>query len=181
MGARTEGDRSREDRTPGAPEAGTPGAVSAHQTIRSVLFACTHNAIRSPMAQALLTRFAGSRIYSRSVGVFADLPLDGFAVAVMEEIGVDIGRHNPHTFEDLQNWGEDIDQFDLIIALSPAAQRHALEHTRYFAVDVEYWPVEDPTAVEGSRERRLEAYREVRDRLERRIKLRFGALRAPVV
>lgn len=176
MGADAGGDRSRRGLAPD-----TAATEPASQNIRSVLFACTHNAIRSPMAQALMARFAGNRIYSRSVGVFADLPLDGFAAAVMDEVGIDIGRHNPHTFEDLQEWGEDIDQFDLIIALSPAAQRHALEHTRYFAVEVEYWQVEDPTAVEGSRERRLEAYREVRDRLERRIKERFGALRAPVV
>lgn len=161
-------------------KAGAPGDGLA-KSVGSVLFACTYNAIRSPMAQGLLDRLARGRIYSRSVGVSSELEVDGFAVAAMEEIGIDLARHNPHTFEDMESWGEDIDAFDVIVALSPAAQRHALEYTRHFSVDVEYWPTVDPTAVDGGREQRLEAYRAVRDMLETRIRTRFGAHPSPVV
>ena len=173
--------RRRDDDAFSAGEAGDGDVPKPVARVGSVLFACTHNAIRSPMAQAILERLAGGRIYSRSVGVVSDLPVDGFAVAVMEEIGIDLTRHNPHTFQDLEEWGEEIDGFDLIVALSPAAQRRALEYTRQFAVEVEYWPAMDPTAVEGDRERRLDAYRELRESLERRIRLRFDVRSAPVV
>ena len=98
--------------------------------------------------------------------------LDPFAVAAMEEIGIDISRHRPMTFEELEDW-EGLN-FDLIVTLSPEAHHKALELTRTIAADVEYWPTPDPTAIEGTREQRLDAYREVRDQLTERIKARFG-------
>ena len=137
----------------------------------SVLFACTFNSIRSPMAEAMLKHFHGRRIYVDSVGV-RDADIDPFAVTVMEEIGIDISRHKPHTFEELDEL-EGLN-FDLIVTLSPPAHHKALELTRTLAADVEYWPTPDPTAVEGSREQRLEAYRAVRDELMRHIRERFG-------
>ena len=99
--------------------------------------------------------------------------LDPFAVAVMDEIGIDIAKHKPMTFEELEDW-EGLN-FDLIVTLSPEAHHKALELTRTLAADVEYWPTPDPTVVEGSREQRLDAYREVRDELTARIRERFGA------
>jgi protein-tyrosine-phosphatase len=131
---------------------------------QSVLFACTFNAVRSPMAEALARRLFGRDIYFASVGVRPG-ELDAFAVAVMDEVGVDIARHRPHVFGELED-----DSFDLIISLSPEAHHTALEYTRSMAVDVVYWPTIDPTAAQGSREQRLDAYRAVRDGLEKRIK-----------
>lgn len=133
----------------------------------AVLFACTYNAVRSPMAAALLQHFHGRRLWVQSVGVIKGEP-DAFTVAVMEEIGIDLSRHRPSTFEELED-----SSFDLVISLSPEAQHHAVEMTRSMACEVEFWHTLDPSVIEGSREMRLEVYREVRDQLQRRILDRF--------
>lgn len=133
----------------------------------AVLFACTYNAVRSPMAAALLQHFHGRRLWVQSVGVIKGEP-DAFTVVVMEEIGIDLSRHRPSTFEELED-----SSFDLVISLSPEAQHHAVEMTRSMACEVEFWHTLDPSVIEGSREMRLEVYREVRDQLQRRILDRF--------
>jgi len=137
----------------------------------AVLFACGMNAVRSPMAAGLFGRLYGKTIYVGSAGVQKG-ELDPFAVAVMEEVGVDISRHKPVTFEELDQL-EGL-SFDLIVTLSPPAHHKALELTHTIAADVVYWPTVDPTSIEGSREQRLDAYREVRDMLMARISERFG-------
>ena len=134
---------------------------------QAVLIACTMNAVRSPMAEAMLRHLAGQRLYVESAGVRAG-ELDLLAVEAMEEIGLEIGKHKPRCFEDLEDGS-----FDLVITLSPEAQHKAVELTRTAATQVEYWPTMDPTAVEGSREQRLAAYRAVRDQLMERLKARF--------
>jgi protein-tyrosine-phosphatase len=141
----------------------------------SVLFCCTLNALRSPMAEAMLKHLHGRLIYVDSVGVRKS-PLDDFAVAAMDEIGIDISKHRPKSFEELED-----DSFDLIISLSPEAQHQAVEMTRTMACDVEFWNTFDPSLVEGSRETRMEAYRQVRDQLMRRILQRFPPPGAPRV
>jgi protein-tyrosine-phosphatase len=141
----------------------------------AVLFACSMNAIRSPMAAALMRHLFPGRVYVQSAGVRAGEP-DGFAIAVMEEIGIDISGHEPHTLADLNDT-----LFDLIITLAPEAHHQALELTRTMAVDVEYWPMLDPSHVGGSREQRLDAYRAVRDQLMAHIKRRFAWHPGPVV
>jgi protein-tyrosine-phosphatase len=133
----------------------------------SILFACNHNAIRSPMAEGLMKYLHGLRLYVQSAGVRPG-ELDPFAVAVMDEIGIDIARHHPHSFEDLEDA-----YFDLVISLAPEAQHRAVELTRATATELEFWNTPDPTLVEGSREVRLDAYRQVRDFLMRRIQQRF--------
>ena len=137
---------------------------------QAVLFACGLNCVRSPIAAALLKQMLGTSLYVGSAGVRKG-EADGFAVAAMEEIGIDISSHRPITFEEL----DDLEglNFDLIVTLSPEAHHKALELTRTLAVEVEYWPTADPTAVEGNREQRLDAYRAVRDHLDRRIRNRF--------
>jgi protein-tyrosine-phosphatase len=140
------------------------------QRPQAVLFACGLNSVRSPMAAALLRQMLGTKLYVGSAGVRKG-ELDPFAVAAMEEIGIDIKAHRPMTFEEL----EDLEglNFDLIVTLSPEAHHKALELTRTLALDVEYWPTADPTAIEGSREQRINAYRDVRDQLLQRIRTRF--------
>jgi protein-tyrosine-phosphatase len=147
--------------------------MSASGPVRpqTVLFACGLNSVRSPMAAGLLGQMFGRSIYIGSAGVRKG-ELDPFAVAAMEEVGIDISRHKPTTFEELDDW-EGLN-FDLIITLAPEAHHRALELTRTAAVEVEYWPTPDPTAVEGSREQRLDAYRDVRDQLMARIRSRFA-------
>ena len=136
-----------------------------------MLFACTLNAVRSPMAAGLFKQMIGRSTYVASAGVNKG-ELDPFAVAVLEEAGIDISRHRPMTFDELEDW-EGLN-FDLIVTLAPEAHHKALELTRTIAADVEYWPTPDPTVTEGTREQRLTAYREVRDQLTERIKNRFG-------
>ena len=133
----------------------------------SVLFCCTSNALRSVMAEGLMKFLFGTRVHVDSVGVRAG-ELDQFAVAVMDEIGIDISRHQPKSFEDLEPHA-----FDLIISLSPEAQHRAVELTRFDAVELDFWNTFDPSLIEGNREVRLEAYRQVRDRIGDRIKARF--------
>jgi protein-tyrosine-phosphatase len=139
----------------------------------SVLFCCTMNAIRSPMAEGLLKHLHGHQIYVDSVGVRIG-PIEQFAVIAMDEIGIDISRHRGKTFDDLEDTS-----FDLIISLSPEAQHRAVEMTRTMACDVEFWNTFDPSIVEGGRETILDAYRQVRDSLLRRIKARFPVPSAP--
>ena len=133
----------------------------------SVLFACTQNAIRSPMAEAILKHFQGHRVFVDSAGVRTG-ELDPFAVVVMEELGIDLSRHRPKAFDDLED-----DSFDLVVTLSPEAHHRAIEMTRTTAFDVEFWPTFDPTLIEGNRDTRLEAFRQVRDALMQRIQDRF--------
>ena len=146
---------------------GAPGKLllqRASPRPQSILFACTHNAVRSPIAEALGRHFFGRDIYFASVGVQA-CEIDAFAVAVMEEIGIDISDHTPCSFADLEDTS-----FDLIITLSPEAHHTALEFTRMLATRVIHWPTLDPTAVQGTRATILEAYRGVRDGLQKHIK-----------
>jgi protein-tyrosine-phosphatase len=145
--------------------------MAAPSRPHAVLFACGMNAIRSPMAAGLFEQLYGKAIHVGSAGVQKG-ELDPFAVAVMEEVGVDIARHKPVTFEELEEL-EGL-SFDLIVTLSPPAHHKALELTRTISAEVEYWPIVDPTGIEGNREQRLDAYREVRDQLLARIRERFG-------
>jgi protein-tyrosine-phosphatase len=156
------------------PAAAAPDTVlNPEQAKRpqAVLFACGLNALRSPMAEAMMQHLFGRTIFVRSAGVRIG-DLDPFAVSVMKEIGLDITRHRPATFEDLDEW-EGLN-FDLIVTLSPEAHHKALDLTRLIAADVEYWPTHDPSTLGGSREQRLLAYREVRDVLMERIRSRFA-------
>jgi len=134
----------------------------------AVLFACTNNSVRSPMAEGLLKFLLGHRIYVDSCGLRSEA-VDPFAVEAMEELGIDITRHRAKTFDDLED-----SSYDLIVSLSPEAQHRAVELTRTMACEVEFWPTFDATVIEGSREQRLAAYRQVRDMLMRRIEARFA-------
>jgi protein-tyrosine-phosphatase len=142
---------------------------------QAVLFACGLNSVRSPMAESLLRQMFPHSMYVRSAGVRKG-ELDPFAVAVMAELGQDIAGHKPITFEELDDW-EGLN-FDLIITLAPEAHHKALELTRTLAAEVEYWPTIDPTRIEGNREQKLEAYRQVLDGLLLRIRKRFAKVGA---
>ena len=151
-----------------AGDAELPGAV---------LFACTMNAVRSPMAAAMLGHLAGRRVYVESAGVRAGEP-DAFVTCVMNEIGIDLSEHQPRTLAELADTS-----FDLIVTLSPEAHHSALELTRTMSVDVEYWPTIDATVMlgQGSREQALAYYRAVRDQLFKKIKSRFELAGGPSV
>jgi protein-tyrosine-phosphatase len=135
----------------------------------SVLFACNLNAVRSPMAELIAKHLSGKRIFVDSVGVRASHDeADPFAVAAMDEIGLDMSRHRPKSFDQLEDAS-----FDLIVSLTPEAHHKALEMTRTMACDVEYWPTIDPTFIEGNRETILDGYRKLRDFLMESIKKRL--------
>lgn len=140
----------------------------------SVLFCCNFNSIRSPMAEGIMKKLHGHAIYVQSAGVRHEIEIDGFAVAVCSEIDVELTRHRVRSFTEMQEWGDDLSAFELIVALSPAAQRHALEFTRHNALEVEFWQIIDPTGLGESREQKLDAYRQARDQIQARIEDRFG-------
>ena len=143
------------------------------EKIQSVLFCCDLNSVRSPMAEGICKKLHGYSIFVQSAGVLSNSEIDPFAVAVSEEIGVILEKHRSRTFKEMEEWGDDISSFDLIISLSPASQRHALEYTRYFSLKIEYWNILDPVDIGDTRNAKLNAYRITRDQILKNIEKRF--------
>lgn len=141
---------------------------------QSILFCCDYNSVRSPMAEAIAKKLFGTDVYLQSAGVKSDLDIDGFAIAVCQEIDVELSRHRSRSFDEMKDWGDDLASFDLIVALSPASQRRALELTRHNHLEVEYWPILDPTGLGEGRESRLVSYRQARDQIHDRLMARWG-------
>jgi len=121
-----------------------------------------------------MKKLYGTGTYVQSVGVKHDLEIDGFAIAVCQEMGVELSRHRARSFDQLEQWGDDLGSFDLIVALSPASQRRALELTRYYSLDVEYWPILDPTGLGETRDTKLDSYRQTRKQLIDRMTQKWG-------
>ena len=126
------------------------------------------------MAEGMMKKFYGQETYVQSAGVYNDMEIDGFSVAVCKEMDIELSRHRSRSFDEMQEWGDDLAAFDLVVALSPAAQRRALELTRYFSLDVEYWQIMDPSGIGDTREAKLEQYRQARDQIKARMLERFG-------
>jgi arsenate reductase len=126
------------------------------------------------MAEGIMKSLYGAECYIQSVGVKNDLEIDGFAITVCAEIGVELSRHRARTFDQMEEWGDDLSSFDLVMALSPASQRRALDLTRVYHLEVEYWPILDPTGLGDDRETRLNMYRQTRDQIKARLIERWG-------
>ena len=141
---------------------------------QSVLFCCDHNAVRSPMAEGIMKKFYGTDTYVQSVGVKNDLEIDGFSIAVCAEMDVELSRHRSRSFDEMEKFGDDLSSFDLVIALSPTSRERAQELTRYFHLDIEYWPIHDPTGKGEGREAKLTEFRAARDQIIERLVNRFG-------
>ncbi len=122
-----------------------------------------------------MKKYYGQSAYVQSAGVHNDLEIDGFSIAVCEELGIELSRHRSRSFDEMQDWGDDLSGFDLVVALSPGSQRRALELTRYYHLDVEYWPILDPTGLGETRDAKLASYRQARDQIRERLLARFGA------
>ncbi len=121
-----------------------------------------------------MKKYYGRAAYVQSAGVKNDMEIDGFSIAVCKEIGIELSRHRSRSFDEMKQWGDDLSGFDLVVALSPASQRQALEFTRFFHLDVEYWPILDPTGIGETREAKLAAYRQARHQIRERMFHRFG-------
>ena len=121
-----------------------------------------------------MKKIHGTACYVQSAGVHNDMEIDGFAIAVCRELGIELSRHRSRSFQEMQQWGDDLGQFDLIVALSPASQRLALDMTRLYHLAVEYWPILDPTGLGDGRDAKLAAYRQSRDQIRDRLVARFG-------
>ncbi len=121
-----------------------------------------------------MKKLYGTDCYIQSVGVKNDMEIDGFAITVCAEIGVELSRHRSRSFDEMEDWGDDLSSFDLVLALSPASQRRALDLTRFYHLDVEYWPILDPTGLGDSRAAKLDSYRQTRDQIIARLTDRWG-------
>lgn len=141
---------------------------------QSVLFCCDHNAVRSPMAEGIMKKFYGSATYVQSAGVKNDLEIDGFAIAVCAEIDVELSRHRSRSFAEMEKFGDHLSSFDLVVALTPASRREAQDLTRYYHMDLEYWPISDPTGQGETRDAKLAAYRVSRDEIVAALIRRWG-------
>jgi protein-tyrosine-phosphatase len=130
------------------------------------------------MAEGIMKKFYGADTYVQSVGVMNDQEIDGFAIAVCAEIGVELSRHQSRSFDQMEQWGDDLSSFDLILSLSPASLRRALELTRYFHLEVNYWPIMDPTGLGEGRDNQLLSYRQSRDQIIAELTQRWGPSRA---
>lgn len=132
--------------------------------MESVLFVCTHNSARSQMAEGWLRHLGGGRYVAASAGT-QRRGVHPLAVEVMAEAGIDLSAHRSKTVEealaehgDAENGGG----FDTVVTVCDAAHeacpyvpaRRTLH--RSFA---------DPSAVEGSRDERLAAFRTARDEI----------------
>lgn len=137
--------------------------------IQSVLFVCSYNVVRSPIAELLLKSKTGSKLFVRSAGVHEGGEADVFANAVMLEKDLDLGGHIPCSLNDLNDGS-----FDLVIALTVEAHQFVTEQYRTESVDIEFWPTYDATSTKGSRDTKMGAYREVREQLDAKIKDRFA-------
>lgn len=126
------------------------------------------------MAEGIMKKFYGTGTYVQSAGVKTDMEIDGFSIAVCQEVGVELSRHRSRSFDEMERWGDDLSSFDLVIALSPASQRRALELTRFFHIDVEYWPILDPTGLGETRSAKLDSYRQTRDQIIHHLIERWG-------
>lgn len=126
------------------------------------------------MAEGLMKKFYGSECYVQSAGVLADMDIDGFSIAVCSELGIELSRHKSRSFDEMEEWGDDLSSFDLVVALSPASQRKALDLTRFYSLQVEYWPILDPTGLGEVREDKLNSYRQARDQIKTKLTGRFG-------
>ena len=125
------------------------------------------------MAEGICKKYHGFSMFVQSAGVSPKAEIDPFAVEVCDELGIKLKKHRSRSFKEMEAWGDDISSFDLIIALSPAAQRHALEYTRFFSLNIEYWKILDPTDIGDSRTLKLNAYRTTRDQILDHIIKRF--------
>ena len=141
---------------------------------QSILFCCDHNAVRSPMAEGLMKKFYGSKTYVQSAGVLADKDIDGFSIAVCAELDIELARHKSRSFDEMQKLGDELSSFDLIVALSPASQTEAAKITRFYALQVDYWPIIDPTGIGEGRKENLVSYRKARDQIIERLITKFG-------
>ena len=141
---------------------------------QSILFCCDHNAVRSPMAEGLMKKFYGSKTYVQSAGVLADKDIDGFSIAVCAELDIELARHKSRSFDEMQKLGDELSSFDLIVALSPASQTEAAKITRFYALQVDYWPIIDPTGIGEGREENLVSYRKAREQIIERLITKFG-------
>ena len=141
---------------------------------QSVLFCCDHNSVRSPMAEGIMKQLYGTECYIQSVGVKNDLEIDGFSIAVCEELGVELSRHRSRSFDEMEDWGDDLSSFDLVLALSPVSHKRALDLTQFYHLEVEFWQIIDPTGLGENREARLASYRQARDQIIEKLTGRWG-------
>jgi len=145
-----------------------------HPLPSAVLFCCDHNSVRSPMAEGLMKKFFGTQAYVQSAGITSDREIDGFSIAVCQEMDVELSRHKVRSFSEMEERGDDLQSFDLVVALSPASRARVEELTEFTHIEILHWPIDDPTAAGETRDQKLASYRVSRDQIIAHMKERWG-------
>lgn len=128
----------------------------------SVLFVCNGNSARSQMAEALLGHFGGTDFEARSGGT-QPKSVHPLAVQVLAEVGIDWSGARAKSVVELLDR-----RFDYLITLSNSAREAC--PTLPGPHGALHWHLEDPAAVEGSAEARLQAFRATRTELSVRLR-----------
>jgi len=124
------------------PEFVMPGSLVAPGAARRILFVCTGNSGRSPMAEGLLRYRAGARVTAASAGI-RPKPVHPHAVAVMRDgYGVDIAGHRPVPVDTVAR-----ERFDYVISLCDKAREACPEFAG--RPGLIHWSLPDPAAGEG--------------------------------
>jgi arsenate reductase (thioredoxin) len=133
---------------------------------KKVLILCTGNSARSQMAEGLFRHEGGDAYEVFSAGTHPS-HVRGEAIAVMNEIGIDISSHRSKSVDEFKN-----QEFDYVITVCGNAN----ESCPVFPGKTRrmHWPYEDPAAVQGSDEERRAAFRRVRDQMHGRIMVFLG-------
>ncbi len=126
------------------------------------------------MAEGIMKKFYGTQAYVQSAGVVSDLDIDGFSIAVCQELGIELSRHKSRSFDEMEDRGEEIASFDMVVVLSTASKARILDLTKFYSLRLEHWPIFDPTAQGSKRDEKMAAYRKARDQIVDRLVARFG-------
>jgi arsenate reductase (thioredoxin) len=128
-----------------------------------VLFICTHNSARSQMAEGMLRAWGGGAFEASSAGTHAT-EVRPEAVAVMAEIGIDIGSHRSKNLDAYQG-----DHFEWVITVCDQARRECPVFPG--AEQTAHWGIDDPSEVDGDEAGRIAAFRKARDELRSRVRM----------
>ena len=152
-------------------EAGGETAPAEAAGPARVLFLCTGNSCRSQMAEGLLRNLAPAAYESLSAGSRPAEAVHPMAIAVMQELEIDISAQQPKSIDVFLSGDQPAPDVVISVCEKAAAECPALTGG---AVNSMSLPFDDPAAAEGSDEEKLEVFRRVRDEITETLKMALG-------